>query len=105
MWEAADGETGTGQRLQVMELFQVTIADMTTRFMTFPDEAGVTGFSKPSGCLIKGGIPTPGVGARHPNALLEEIHRPLVTHATPPTHKVTIAIGTARSGIDQTVTL
>jgi len=72
MREAADGETSAGQRLKVMELFQVTIADMTTRFMALPDQAGITGFCEPSRCLVKGGIPTPCVGAGHANALLKE---------------------------------
>src|SRR3954454_15954530 len=41
--EAGHGETGRRQLLQIVQLFDVAIADMAAGLVAFPDQAGVLG--------------------------------------------------------------
>ena len=63
VWEAADGETVTGQGLQVMQLFKVAIANVATCFVALPQQGLVAGFCKLLGGIGERRIPAPGIGA------------------------------------------
>src|SRR6266446_2418933 len=42
--KTGDGETGRRQLLEVVQLFDVAVADLAPGLLTFPDQAGVPGF-------------------------------------------------------------
>src|ERR1700675_4595442 len=79
--ETRHGESGRGQLLEIVQLFDVAIADVAARLVAFPDQAGILGF----GVFLRGiderRVPAPAVDAGQPHAALQEIHRRLITHA------------------------
>src|SRR5438552_270991 len=79
--KTGDGETGRRQLLEVVQLFDVAVADVAPGLVTFPDQAGVPGFGVFLRGVDKRRVPAPAVDAGQSHAALEQIHGRLVAHA------------------------
>ena len=67
--------------------------------MTLPDQARIAGFGVALGGLVKRRIPAPGVCSGNTNALLQEVHRSGIAHATTLAHKVVLSVSGTGGGI------
>src|SRR6185437_3455736 len=72
------GETRRRQLLEIMQLFDVAIADVTAGLVPFPDQAGVPGSGIFFGGVDERRVPAPAVDAGQPHAALEHVHRRLI---------------------------
>jgi hypothetical protein len=57
-----------GKASRLCEFFEMAVADVSARFVTFPYKGGVLGAFIFFGGVHKGCIPTPGIRSRQPNA-------------------------------------
>src|SRR6185369_15950144 len=60
--EAGDGEAIARQRLEIVQLLEVAIADVAAGFVAFPDQAGVAALFIPLGSVHERRVPAPGIG-------------------------------------------
>src|SRR5690606_11141857 len=74
MWKTTDDEAVGRQGLEVVQLLEVTVADVPARLVAFPQKALVAGFGELLGCVREGRVPAPGVGTRQAHAALQQIH-------------------------------
>ena len=79
-----------GQGFEVVQLFQVAVADVAAGLVAFPDQAGVVGLAVLLGGVHEGRVPAPGVGAGRAHAAFEQVHGGLVAHAAPGAHKIVV---------------
>src|SRR5882757_2029033 len=98
--KARDGEAGRGQQFEVVQLFDVAIADVAAGLVAFPDQAGVLGLSVLLRGIDERRIPAPAVDPRQPHATLQQIHRRLIPHAAAGSDVVLPAILGAGAGVD-----
>src|ERR1700676_5306507 len=98
--KAGDGEAGRGQLLEVVQLFDVAVADVAPGLVTFPDQTGVPGF----GVFLRGiderRVPAPAVDAGQPYPALEQIHCGLVAHRAAGSDVILPTVFGPRAGID-----
>ena len=89
-------KAGGRQRLEVVQLLEVAVADLHAGAMALPDQDGVAGLGIALLGVDEGRVPAPAVGAGHPHAALEQIERRLAAHAAAPGDVVGLAVGGAR---------
>src|SRR5262245_9931130 len=70
--EAGDGEAVARQRLEIVQLLKMAVADVTTGLVAFPDDRGIVVLGPLLGGPVEWRVPAPGVGAGEPDALLEQ---------------------------------
>src|SRR3981189_965501 len=70
--EAGDGEAMAGQRLEIVQLLEVAVADVAAGFVALPDDRRIVILGPFLGGEIERRVPAPGVGAGPANALLAE---------------------------------
>jgi hypothetical protein len=99
-WKAAHGKAGRGQGFEVVQLLDVTIADVTTRLVALPDDGGVVGRGVALGCMNEWRVPAPAVGARYAHSLLEQVERCLGPHAAARGDIVRLAVFHPGAGVD-----
>src|SRR5690348_9617922 len=61
--KAADRESRHRQRLEVVQLLEVAVADLAAGLVAFPDQAGIAGLAEFFLGVHEGRVPAPGVGA------------------------------------------
>src|ERR1700732_3073979 len=64
------GETGRRQKLQIVQLFDVAVADVASGLVALPDQAGIAGLGELFRGIDERRIPAPAVDAGQPNAAL-----------------------------------
>src|SRR5215467_2499245 len=79
--EAGNHEAVRWQRLQVVQLFDVAVADLTARPVAFPYELGVLGGSVALVRVHEGRVPRPGVGTGDLDPAGGQVERRLPAHA------------------------
>src|SRR6266404_1859593 len=79
--KTGDGETGRRQLLEVVQLFDVAVADLAPGLVAFPDQTGIPGLGVSLRGIDEGCVPAPAVDAGQPHPALEQIHRRLIAHA------------------------
>src|SRR6516162_4162358 len=99
--EAGNREAVRWQRLQVVQLLDVAVANLAASPVAFPDELGVLGGSIPLGRVREGRIPGPGVGAGDLDAPGGQIERGLPAHAAAAWHVVRRAVASPRRRVDE----
>src|SRR2546425_2714869 len=98
--ETGDREAVAGQRLEVVQLLEVAVADLAPGLVPLPDQRGVAGLLEFRLRMNERRVPRPGVGARHAHAALEQVQRRLPAHARARRHVVGLAVGRARARVD-----
>src|ERR1700722_181362 len=98
--KAGNREAGCGQTLEIVQLFDVAIADVASGLVAFPDQAGILGFGIFLGGMNERRVPAPAVNAGQPHAAFEQIHRRLVAHAATRIDVILPAVFGAGAGID-----
>src|SRR5271166_83312 len=79
--EARDHESGRRQRLEIVQLLDVAVADAPAGLVALPDDRGVARFGVALGGVDKRRVPAPRVGAGHPHALAQKVEGRLGPHA------------------------
>src|SRR3989441_6914689 len=97
--ETGDREAVAGQRLEVVQLLEVAVADLAPGLVPLPDQRGVAGLLEFRLRMNERRVPRPGVGARHAHAALEQVQRRLAAHARARRHVVRLAVGRARARV------
>src|SRR3546814_5093258 len=96
--EACDHEAGRGQGFQIVQFFEVAVADVAAGLVALPNDRSVV-VGLITGCgMGKGRIPAPTVRSGEPNAALKQEHRRLIAHAAAAGHIVFVTIAFARPG-------
>src|SRR5215213_7398880 len=73
--KAGNLEPRRRQYFQVVQLLDVTIANLATRLVTFPDQLGILGFGVLLGRVDERRIPRPGIRAGDAHATRGEVER------------------------------
>src|SRR5215467_8604479 len=97
--QAAHCEAVRWQALEIVKFLNVTVADLTARFVAFPDETRVLGGEILVLGMDEGRIPAPSVGAGHPHALAQEMQCRVATHAATLRDIVRATISRACAGV------
>src|SRR2546428_2372518 len=98
--ETGDREAVAGQRLEVVQLLEVAVADLAPGLVPLPDQRGVAGLLEFRLRMNERRVPGPGAVARHAHAALEQVQRRLPAHARARRHVVGLAVGRARARVD-----
>ncbi len=98
--EAADLESAGGQGFQVVQFLQVAVADVTADPVPFPDDRRIALARIAFRGVGEGRVPTPGVGAGQPHAVVEEIAGGLAAHAAAGVHVVRVTVAGTGGGVD-----
>src|SRR6476659_5241660 len=98
--ETRHGEPGRGQLLEVVQLFDVAVADVASGLVAFPDQAGIPGFGVFLRGVDEGCIPAPAVNAGQAHPALEQIHRRLIAHAAAGIDVILPAVFGSGAGVD-----
>src|SRR5262245_31477223 len=61
--KAGDEESVTGQRFEVVQFFEMAVADVASGFVSFPDERFVAGLGDRLGGVGERRVPAPRVGS------------------------------------------
>src|SRR5699024_1892510 len=97
-WETGDFEAKGWKCFEIVQLLDVTIADFSSRFMTFPDHTGVPLSGKPFRRVHERRIPAPCSGASDPHSLLEKVQSCISADPAPPRYVVIFPVaGTSGS--------
>src|SRR5262249_37918033 len=81
--KAADGEAPGWQRLEIVQLLDMAVADLPAGVVALPGQACVPGRQILFPGMDEGGIPAPAVGAGDPRPALEQVEGGLAPHAAP----------------------
>src|SRR5437899_868531 len=98
--KAADREAVGGQRFEIVQLFEVAIADLAPRLVPFPDQPGIASRGVFLLGMDKRRIPAPAVGAGQPDAAFKQIERRLAANAAAGRDIIRLAVGRAGAGVD-----
>src|SRR5262245_29058371 len=98
--EAGDGEAVAGQRLEIVQLLEMAVADVAARLVAFPDDRGVVVLGPLLGREVERRVPAPGVGPGQADAALEQEHGGVVAHAAARVDVVVVAVARAGPGVD-----
>src|SRR6266478_32043 len=98
--KARHGETGRRQKLQIVQLFDMAVADVASGLVALPDQAGIPGLGELFRGVDERRIPAPAVDAGQPHAALEQIHRRFVAHAAAGIDIILLAVFGPGAGID-----
>ena len=79
----------------------MAIPDITARFVTFPDQSGVTRLLEALFRVHERRIPTPPVRSGHSDTPFQQVHGGPVSHAAARTHVVGAAVARAGTRIDE----
>src|SRR5260370_1269343 len=79
--EADDLEPVGRQLIELVEFFQMRIADLAAGAMAFPDQRGVAARVDPGAGVGERRVPAPGIGADQAHALAQQPQRRLAAHA------------------------
>src|SRR5699024_9605110 len=88
------------KRFEIVQLFNVAIADFPSRFMPFPDHAGVTLSSEPFRRVYERCIPAPCICTSYPHSLLEKVQSCISANPAPPRHVVIFPVAVAGGSIN-----
>ena len=88
------------QRLEVVQLLDVAVADLAARLVALPDQLGIPGLGVFLGRVDERRVPRPGVGAGDLHAARGEIERRLAAHAAASRHVVGLAVARAGRCVD-----
>src|SRR3954469_11344277 len=79
--KAGDEESVGRQRLEIMQLLEVAIADVAAGLVAFPDQPGIAGGKISGYGVTERSVPAPAVGACQADAALEQVHGGLIAHS------------------------
>lgn len=89
-----------GEHFQVVQLFQVAVADVPPHLVAFPDQPGIVAGGVALSRVDEGRVPGPGVGAGQSHPALEQVPRRLGAHPTAGLDVIRLAVGGAGAGVD-----
>src|SRR5438552_3365550 len=93
--ETTDRETLRRQLVQIVQLFDVAIADLAAGPVALPDQAGVVGLRILRHGVDERRVPAPAVDAGDPDAALQQIERRFAARAAAPRDIVGLAEGSS----------
>jgi len=98
--EAGHTEAVRRQRLQIVQLLQVAIADLPTGPVSLPDQSGIPGLPMPFRRVHEGGIPAPSIRACQFHSGLQQVQRGFATHSAAGIDVIILAIAAASARVD-----
>jgi hypothetical protein len=98
--KAGHREPGRRQKFQIVQFFDVAVADVPPGLVALPDQAGIFGLGEFLRGMDERRVPAPAVDAGQPHAAFEQVHRRLVAHAAAGIDEIRPAIFGAGAGID-----
>src|SRR5665213_3742405 len=79
--KAAHREAFGRQRFEIVQLFDMAVADLASGAMAFPDQSGIAGLGVLLHGVDKGRVPAPAIGAGDAHTTFEQIERRFSAHA------------------------